>query len=81
MALNFDTTHEYHLGDGAELYYCTDHETLIVTRDHEDRLLINGVNKESMLKFARKLVQEDLEITLESYESKDAAKEPADVES
>ena len=73
MALNFDTTHEYHLGDGAELYYCTDHETLIVTRDHEDRLLINGVNKETMLKFARKLVQKDLDETLAKYEDKDAA--------
>ena len=80
MALNFDTTHEYYLGDGAELYYCIEHEALIVTRDHEDRLLINGVNKESMLKFARKLVQKDLDETLSKYD-KDAAKEPADVES
>ena len=80
MTLTFETTHEYYLRD-ADIYYCDDHEALIVTRDHEDRLLINGVNKESMLKFARKLVQEDLEVTLESYESKDAAKEPADVES
>ena len=81
--LTFESTHEYYLGDGAELYYCTDHEALIVTRDHEDRLLINGLNKETMLKFARKIVQEDLDKILSKYEDKDAAqvKEPADIES
>ena len=33
-----------------------------------------------MLKFARKLVQEDLDELMAKYEDKDAAKEPADVE-
>ena len=80
--LTFETTHEYYIGPDANLYYCDEHEALIVTRDHEDRLLINGVNKDTMLKFARKLVQKDLEETLSKY-NKDAekGKEPADVES
>ena len=79
--LTFETTHEYYIGPQADIYYCTDHEALIVTRDHEDRLLINGVNKETMLSFAKKLVQKDLEEVLAKYEDTDAAKEPADVES
>ena len=65
MTLEFETTHEYYLRD-ANIYYCSEHEALIVTRDHEDRLLINGVNKETMLKFATKLYREDINKTLES---------------
>ena len=70
--LTFESTHEYYLGDGAELYYCTDHEALIVTRDHIDRVLLNGVNKDTMLKFARKLVQEELDEILAKHDIKDA---------
>ena len=64
--LTFETTHEYYIGPQADIYYCDEHEALIVTRDHEDRLLINGVNKETMLKFATKLYREDINKTLES---------------
>ena len=69
MSLTFETTHEYYLRD-ADIYYCIEHEALIVTRDHEDRLLVNGIDSETMLKFARKLVQEDLDKTLAKYEDK-----------
>ena len=69
MSLTFETTHEYYLRD-ADIYYCTEHEALIVTRDHEDRLLINGIDKETMLSFAKKLVQKDLEECLAKYEDK-----------
>ena len=79
--LTFESTHEYYLGGDPCLYYCEEHGSLIATPDHEDRLVLSGINKETMLKFARKLVQEDLDKTLAKYESKDAAKEPADVES
>jgi len=79
--LTFETTHEYYIGPDANLYYCDEHEALIVTRDHEDRLLINGVNKDTMLKFARKLVQKDLDETLAKYDKDAESKEPADVES
>ena len=69
MSLTFETTHEYYIRD-ADIYYCTEHEALIVTRDHEDRLLINGIDKETMLSFAKKLVQKDLEECLAKYEDK-----------
>ena len=67
MALNFETTHEYYVAD-ASIYYCSEHEAVIVTRDHEDRLLINGIDKETMLKFARKVIQEDLDKCLAKYD-------------
>ena len=70
--LTFESTHEYYLGPNADIYYCTDHEALIVTQDHEDRLLINGVNKETMLKFADKLRRDDLDRLMESIKDKDA---------
>jgi len=73
--LTFDSTHEYYLGPDASIYYCDEHEALIVTRDHEDRLLINGVSKSTMLKFAAKLYKESLKNELskdKDAESKDA---------
>ena len=76
--LTFQSTHEYYLGPDADIYYCDEHEALIVTRDHEDRLLINGVNKDTMLKFARKLVQKDLDETLAKYEDKKETTEKVD---
>ena len=76
MALNFETTHEYYLRD-ADIYYCDEHEALIVTRDHEDRLLINGIDKETMLKFAAKFYKESLKNELskdKDAERKDTVK-------
>ena len=78
MALNFDTTHEYFLRD-ADVYYCEDHECLIVTKDYEDKLLINGISYEEMLSFARKLVQKDLDKTLAKYETKEVNEESKEV--
>ena len=75
MTLEFETTHEYYLRD-ANIYYCSEHEALIVTRDHEDRLLINGVNKETMLKFARKVYTDSLQDEL-TQEDKDALSKDA----
>ena len=78
MTLDFETTHEYYLRDG-DIHYCTEHEALIVTRDYQDRLLINGIDKDTMLTFARKLVQKDLDETLAKYEDKEVNKEDKEV--
>ena len=59
MALNFETTHEYYLGD-ARLHYCSEHEALIITKDFEDRVLINGISNETMLEFASKQYKDSL---------------------
>ena len=76
MALSFDSTHEYYMGDDAHLHYCTDHETLIIVKDYEDRLLINGIDKETMLKFARKFYTDSLQDEL-TQEDKDALSKDA----
>jgi len=57
--LTFETTHEYYIGENACLHYCPEHGTLIVTPDHEDRVLLSGIKKETMLDFAKNLVQKD----------------------
>ena len=75
MTLEFETTHEYYLRD-ANIYYCSEHEALIVTRDHEDRVLINGISKETMLKFARKFYTDSLQDEL-TQEDKDALSKDA----
>ena len=69
------------MGSDPDIYYCAEHETLIVVKDCTDRVLLNGLNQATMLKFARKLVQEDLDKCLAKYdnikdvaESKDAVK-------
>ena len=72
MTLEFETTHEYYLRD-ANIYYCSDHEALIITRDHEDRVLINGISNETMLEFASKQYKDSLVKQCVKETSKDAA--------
>ena len=78
--LTFESTHEYYIGPTPSIFYCAEHSSLIVTEDHENRLVISGIDKETMLQFARKLVQKDLDETLSKYNVKDAA-EDKDAES
>ncbi len=74
MSLTFESTHEYYMRD-PDVYYCADHNTLIMCDNCEDRVLITGLKEETMLKFARKLVQEDLDKTLAKYEDKETTTE------
>ena len=60
MALEFESTHEYYLKD-AKIWYCEEHSGLVISRDYEDRVVINGVKPETMLKFAQELVKKSLE--------------------
>ena len=76
--LTFESTHEYYMGNNANILYCDEHESLIVTQDHQDRLLISGIDKETMLKFATKLYREDLNKTLEDIKLKDPEEVTAD---
>ena len=77
--LTFETTHEYYLGDSPDLYYCEEHECLMLTPDHSDCIRLHGVDKETMLKFARKLVQKDLDECLAKYEDKEETTEKVNV--
>ena len=44
--LTFESTHEYYIGPKPSIFYCADHSSLIVTEDHENRLVISGIDKE-----------------------------------
>ena len=78
MTLEFETTHEYYLRD-ANIYYCSEHEALIVTRDHEDRVLINGISNETMLEFASKQYKDSLVKQCIKEKDKDADSKDAEV--
>ena len=51
--LNFQTTHEYYLGD-ASIYYCSEHDSLIIADDHTDRLVISGISDTVVNDFIKK---------------------------
>jgi len=72
--LTFETTHEYYLGGSPSLYYCEEHDCLMLTPDHSDTIRITGIDNETMLKFATKLYRDDLNKTLESIKDKDVDK-------
>ena len=59
------------MGSDPDIYYCDEHETLIVVKDCSDRVLLNGLTKKTMLKFATKLYRDDLNKTLDSIKNKD----------
>ena len=60
MTLSFESTHEYYLRD-ASMYYCEDHNGLIITQDFEDRVVLTGIKPETVLKFAQEIVKKSLE--------------------
>ena len=60
MALTFESTHEYYLKN-ASMYYCEDHDSLMLTQDYEDRLVIAGLKPGTVLKFAQEIVKKSLE--------------------
>ena len=60
MALTFESTHEYYLKD-AQIWYCEEHSGLVISRDYEDRVVIDGLKPETVLEFAQKIVTKSLE--------------------
>ena len=60
MALTFESTHEYYLKD-ASMWYCEDHNGLIITQDYEDRVVLTGIKPETVLKFAQEIVKKSLD--------------------
>ena len=60
MALEFESTHEYYLKD-AQIWYCEEHSGLVISRDYEDRVVINGLKPDTVLKFAQEIVKKSLE--------------------
>ena len=68
MTLSFETTHEYYL-DEPGLFYCEDHDTLIIhDRDHNDRIVIRGLELSKVIKFSTRFYKESLKKQLEKDE-------------
>ena len=60
MALTFQSTHEYYLKDAA-MWYCENHNGLVISQDYEDRVVLTGIKPEVVLKFAQEIVKKSLE--------------------
>jgi len=43
------------------MYYNEDHDGLIITQDFEDRIVLTGIEPETVLKFAQEIVKKSLE--------------------
>ena len=55
MALRFDSTHEYFFGN-ASLTYWEDTATLLIWNDHEDRVMIHGVDMDKLKDFVTRTI-------------------------
>ena len=61
MALTFESTHEYYLKDAC-VWYSEEMNALIsVDADHENRVVVGGIDKDSLLTMAQGLVKKSLE--------------------
>ena len=61
MALTFESTHEYYLKDACVWFSEDITSLIIVDGDHEDRVVIDGIKPETILKFAQEIVKKSLE--------------------
>ena len=69
MSLKSDTTVEYYF-DKAYLYYCKQHNCFRVSNNHEDSLLLNGVEQRDINNF----IENYFEYVLEDTDLRDAFK-------
>lgn len=74
--MNFDTVHEYHFyNKDNDMYYCEDHETLIVVSnsDNTNRIMIEGIKPDVIKNFVTLYNKKQLDENLEDHNhSKDA---------
>ena len=69
MSLKSDTTVEYYF-DNAYLYYCKQHDCLRCSNNHEDSVLLSGVEQGDIDKF----ISSYIEYVLEDTDLRDAFK-------
>ncbi len=60
MPLRTETTVEYYF-DNAYLYYCKQHECFRVSNNHEDSVLLNGVEQKDVDSFISNYIEYVLE--------------------
>jgi len=61
MALTFESTHEYYLKDACVWYSEEMNSLITLDENHEDRVVVGGLNKDSLLRMAQEIVKKSLE--------------------
>ena len=59
--LKFETTHEYYMKDPS-MYYCVDHEGLVLSEDYEDNVRFTGITEKTIIKFVSGLFKHNTEL-------------------
>ena len=59
--LKFETTHEYYMKDPA-MYYCAEHNGLVISEDYEDSIRFTGVEEKTIIKFVSGLFKHNAEL-------------------
>ena len=61
MALTFESTHEYYLKDACVWYSEEMNALITLDENHQDRVVVGGLNKDSLLRMAQEIVKKSLE--------------------
>ena len=59
--LKIETTHEYYMKDPS-MYYCADHDYLVMTEDYEDSIRFEGIKEQTIIKFVSGLFKHNAEL-------------------
>ena len=59
--LKFETTHEYYVKDPA-MYYCAEHNGLVISEDYEDSIRFTGIEEKTIIKFVSGLFKHNAEL-------------------
>ena len=59
--LQFETTHEYYMKDPS-MYYCAEHNGLVISEDYEDSIRFTGVEEKTIIKFVSGLFKHNAEL-------------------
>ena len=59
--LKFETTHEYYMKDPS-MYYCADHDGLVLSEDYEDSIRFTGITEKTIIKFVSGLFKHNAEL-------------------
>ena len=61
MALTFESTHEYYLKDACVWYSEEMNALITLDENHQDRVVVGGLNKDALLRMAQEIVKKSLE--------------------
>ena len=59
--LKFETTHEYYMKDPS-MYYCAEHNGLVISEDYEDSTRFTGVPEQTIIKFVSGLFKHNAKL-------------------